>query len=140
MTNHVLRKSVYFNVPPAKVWAFLTELDKLNLWFHAPTKPMREGEKYEMIGADSGKKFMWGEALTVRPPEVLEYTFVLDNMENTTSTVRWTLSFAGDGGTHLQLEHTGLATEGDAFGLFIALDNGWDEHLMRLRTHAMKND
>ena len=54
-------------------------------------------------------------------------------MGNAVSVVKWTLEPVA-GGTKLALEHEGLPQGADAFGLILALDNGWDEHLGKMRT------
>jgi len=53
-------------------------------------------------------------------------------MGDATSTVLWTLTEVA-GGTRLSLEHSGLPQGEDAFGLTLALDKGWDDHIARMR-------
>lgn len=53
-------------------------------------------------------------------------------MGDAVSTVKWSLRDV-PGGTELALEHTGLPQGAEAFGLTLALDKGWDDHLMRMR-------
>jgi len=38
-----------------------------------------------------------------------------------------------EGGTRLSLEHEGLPAGAEAFGLALALDKGWDDHMGRMR-------
>ena len=134
MTDTILRKSIYLKATPAQVWAYLTDPAKLEIWFHKPSTALVEGN-YEMIGADSGEKFMWGKVLVAEPFSRLEYTFAITPMGDLTSTVKWRLEEV-PGGTNLSLHHEGLPQGTEAFGLTLALDKGWDEHLLKLRVSA----
>ena len=75
---------------------------------------------------------MWGDVIKAEPYDYLEYTFTIGPMGDATSTVKWTLTDV-PGGTRLALEHSGLPQGEPAFGLILALDKGWDEHLGRMR-------
>ena len=134
MTKTVLRKLIYLKATPAQVWTYLTDPEKLAIWFHKPPSTMVEGA-YEMFGVDSGDKLMWGEVLVADPFSRLEYTFTIKPMGDQTSTVKWQLQEVA-GGTHLSLVHEGLPQGADAFGLTLALDKGWDDHLARMRADA----
>ncbi|MGB7241552.1 MAG: SRPBCC domain-containing protein [Sulfitobacter sp.] len=131
MTENLIRKTVYLRAAPAQVWEYLTEPEKLAIWFHKPQTPLVEGD-YEMFGTESGDKLMWGKVLVADPFERLEYTFSIAPMGNKSSTVKWRLQEVA-GGTRLSLEHSGLPQGADAFGLTLALDKGWDEHIARMR-------
>lgn len=134
MTDTILQKSIYLKATPAQVWAYLTEPAKLAIWFHKPNTALVEGN-YEMIRTDSGEKFMWGKVLVAEPFSRLEYTFTISPMGDQTSTVKWRLEEV-PGGTNLSLHHEGLPQGAEAFGLTLALDKGWDEHLARMRASA----
>ena len=71
MTETVLVKSIYLKATPEKVWAYLTEPEHLAKWFHKPTTRLVDGD-YEMIGAESGERFMWGTVLLADPFSRLE--------------------------------------------------------------------
>lgn len=131
MTNPVLRKSIYLRATPANVWAYLTDPEKLAIWFHKPKTPLVEGA-YAMFGVDSGDKLMWGDVTVSEPHTRLEYTFTIAPMGDRVSTVKWTLEEV-PGGTRLSLTHEGLPSGVDAFGLTLALDKGWDDHMGRMR-------
>jgi uncharacterized protein YndB with AHSA1/START domain len=131
MTN-TLNKSIYLKASKADVWAFLTDPDKLAMWFHKPKTALAQGDAYAMYGATSGDKLMWGDIITATPHDYLEYTFTIAPMGDATSTVKWTLEDVA-GGTRLSLVHEGLPAGGDAFGLTLALDKGWDGHFAQLR-------
>ena len=134
MTDSVIQKSIYLKATPDRVWAYLTDPDKLAIWFHKPEKALVEGD-YAMYGTESGDKLMWGEVLTADPFNALEYTFSIAPMAGKTSTVKWTLNEVA-GGTRLSLEHSGLPQGEEGFGLLLALDKGWDDHISRMRASA----
>lgn len=132
MTDNVLQKSIYLKATPAQVWAYLTEPQKLAIWFHKPKTALVEGD-YEMFGTESGDRLMWGKVLVAKQFTQLEYTFSIAPMGDKSSTVRWRLTEV-PGGTNLSLRHEGLPQGAEAFGLTLALDKGWDDHLARMRT------
>ncbi len=134
MTDRVINKSIYLKASKADVWAYLTQPDKLATWFHPPKTPLKEGEKLEMFGAESGDLLIWGTVISADPHDYLEYTFTVGPMGDAVSTVKWTLTDVA-GGTRLSLEHSGLPAAADAFDLTLALDKGWDDHIGKMRTH-----
>lgn len=131
MTDAAIIKTIYLKATPAKVWEYLTDPEKLAIWFHKPKSALLKGE-YEMFGTQSGDKLMWGEVLVADPFKRPEYTFSIAPMAGQSSTVKWTLDEV-PGGTKLSLRHEGLPQGEDAFGLTLALDKGWDDHLARMR-------
>lgn len=132
MTDTNLRKTIYLKAPRALVWDYLTQPEHLAKWFHAPKSPLAQGEKLEMFGTTSGDLLIWGKVIVARAPDYLEYTFTVGPMGDAVSTVKWSLRDV-PGGTELALEHTGLPQGAEAFGLTLALDKGWDDHLMQMR-------
>ena len=139
MTETTIRKSIYLNATPEQVWSYLTDPEKLALWFHKPTAPLEQGNGLKMYGAESGNLLIWGTVNVARRPEYLEYTFTIEAMGDAVSLVKWTLD-AVAAGTRLSLEHTGLPQGVDAFGLTLSLDNGWDEHIGRMRALLHQSD
>ncbi len=131
MTDTTLTKTIYLRATPAKVWAYLTDPDKLAIWFHKPKTALVAGA-YEMFGSESGDRLMWGQVLAAEPFTRLEYTFSITPMGGKTSTVKWALEEVA-GGTKLSLRHEGLPQGEEAFDLLLALDKGWDDHLGRMR-------
>jgi uncharacterized protein YndB with AHSA1/START domain len=127
-----LNKSIYLKASKEQVWEYLTDPEKLAIWFHKPKETLKHGAEYAMYGTQSGDKLMWGTVNEARPHDYLEYTFTITPMGDATSTVKWTLEDVA-GGTRLSLAHVGLPQSEDAFGLTLALDKGWDEHLGRMR-------
>jgi len=134
MTDRILQKTIYLKATPEKVWAYLTDPEKLAIWFHKPKATLVEGT-YEMFGTESGDRLMWGEVLLSEPFSRLEYTFTIAPMGDEISTVKWALEEV-PGGTRLTLHHEGLPQGADAFGLTLALDKGWNDHLARMRVSA----
>jgi uncharacterized protein YndB with AHSA1/START domain len=139
MTDTTIQKSIYLRASKAQVWDYLTEPDKLAIWFHKPKVALADGQDYAMFGAESGDKLMWGKVNEARPHDYLEYTFTIAPMGDATSTVKWMLEDVA-GGTRLSLEHSGLPQGAEAFGLTLALDKGWDDHLGRMRADAHADD
>ncbi len=133
MTDATIRKSIYLNATPQQVWPYLTDPDKIAIWFHKPKSPLIAGAPFAMHGTDSGDLLIWGEVKQARAPTYLEYTFTIKPMGTAVSLVKWTLAPV-EGGTRLSLEHSGLPAGADAFGLLLALDAGWDDHISRMRT------
>lgn len=131
MTDTIIRKAVYLKATPAEVWAYLTDPEKLAIWFHKPKAELAEGD-YAMYGTKSGDKLMWGKVLVAEPYSRLEYTFTIAPMGDKISTVKWSLEEV-PGGTRLSLTHDGLPYGEEAFGLTLALDKGWDDHITRMR-------
>jgi uncharacterized protein YndB with AHSA1/START domain len=132
MSNTTLRKTIMLAAPRETVWEYLTQPELLAKWFHAPKSPLVESGPLEMFGATSGDKVIWGDVRVARKPEYLEYTFTVAPMGDAVSVVKWTLD-ALEGGTRLSLEHEGLPVGAEAFGLAVALDKGWDEHMGKMR-------
>ncbi len=133
MTDAVLQKTIFLRATPETVWDYLTKPERLAEWFHKPEHALTAGQKLEMFGTTSGDLLIWGEVREARPPEYLEYTFTVKPMGDAVSVVKWTLEPVA-GGTRLGLLHEGLPQGAEAFGLILALDNGWDEHFGKMRT------
>lgn len=135
MTDTIIQKTIFLRADKETVWGYLTDPEKLAIWFHKPTETLTKDAEYAMYGAESGDKLIWGKVTACDPYDLLEYTFTIKPMGETISTVKWQLEDV-PGGTKLSLEHIGLPQGGDAFGLTLALDKGWDEHLARMRADA----
>ena len=63
MNQRTINKSIYLKASKAQVWAFLTDPEKLGLWFHKPTVPLTKGQPLEMFGTTSGDKLIWGDVI-----------------------------------------------------------------------------
>lgn len=131
-------KTVFFNAPRETVWEFLTDKDKLALWYHPAENSLKEGEDYTLgQKTDDGvtSRQIWGTVLKMDAPSLLIHTFIIAPFAGTETTVTWILEEAA-GGTRLSLKHEGIAEAvGEAAPqLLAALDQGWDKHLGDLRT------
>ncbi len=127
-----IRKSIYLKADKPTVWGFLTQVDKVKTWFHLYDADLAQGRDYTIIGQDSGKELGHGTVTRSDPHDLLEYSFAIGPMQGATSTVKWTLTDV-PGGTRLDLVHSGLSDSAEGFGLVLALDKGWDEHLNKMR-------
>ncbi|KLN61862.1 hypothetical protein WH96_06160 [Kiloniella spongiae] len=135
MTTSTITKTVFFNATRETVWSFLTERDKIGLWFHPPKADLAAGEDYElMLTRDNGEKVKvcWGSVLEMHGPEKMVWSFILNDSQ---TTVTWVLEEVLCG-TRLTLQHEGvegIAGEAAAMDLIMSLDAGWDEHFASLR-------
>jgi uncharacterized protein YndB with AHSA1/START domain len=133
MPHSTITKSAFFATTPETLWAYLTEADKLGEWYHPARQDLEANKDYELYNSDNDEKWIWGSVLEWNPPKKLVYTFIIPPLETISSTVTWVLEEA-HGGTKLTLTHEGIEELGDsALGLLMALDDGWDEHIGKLR-------
>lgn len=140
MTDTVISKSIILNAPRDTVWAFLTEKDKLAEWFHEAEADLADQQPYTLVDrAPDGTttKMCWGEVLEMTKPSSLVYSFTVKPLGGAMTTVSWSLEEV-HGGTKLSLSHSGVdqAAGEAAMGLLLALDKGWDQHLLSMRTLA----
>lgn len=136
MTEFAIKKTLFLKAPASHVWRFLTEKDKLALWFHEGEADLMEGGPYAVVTNSLGKegtRLCWGQTLEFTPPTKLVHTFTHRGLEGIETTCHWTLVDV-DGGTILTLEHTGFERAKDAFKQAADHDAGWDAHFARLRT------
>jgi uncharacterized protein YndB with AHSA1/START domain len=131
-----LVKTVFLKAPRAHVWRFLTEADRLALWFHAAAADLEPGSEYALLTNTHGKegeRLCWGRVLEMVPPRRLAHTFTHEWLKGVETHCLWELEDF-DGGTMLTLTHTGWEKLGDgAFSHAADHDKGWDEHFVRLR-------
>ena len=135
MTDATITKTIILAAPRETVWAFLTQRDKLAQWFHRSDVDLSEGQDYALLektddGADM--TVCWGTVLQMDAPSKLVYSFTVRPLDGAMTTVTWILDEVGDG-TRLTMQHTGLEEVDAPFGLMMALDAGWDQHMGSLR-------
>lgn len=136
MTELSLVKTVFLRAPRAHVWRFLTEADKLALWFHEGEADLAKGAAYALLTNSYGKegdKLITGRVLEMDPPKRLVQTFTHQWLNGVETLCEWKLEEFG-AGTILTLTHSGWEKVGE--GAFISAashDAGWDEHFVRLR-------
>jgi uncharacterized protein YndB with AHSA1/START domain len=132
MADDRLTKTIFLDASRETVWSFLTEADKLAMWFHRAASDLTEGDDYALLG-DDGQTQCWGNVKSMQRPEALTYSFTFGPANGAMTTVTWLLDEVA-GGTRLTLHHDGIGDiEGSPLGLMMALDQGWDAHLGRLR-------
>jgi uncharacterized protein YndB with AHSA1/START domain len=139
MTEMKIIKTLFIKAPPEHVWKFLTQADQLALWFHRARADLTEGGdlilETNSYGKD-GDKICWGKVVEMKKPERLVHTFTHQWLKEVETTCTWTLE-AVKGGTILTLVHDGWEkVEEDAFAMAADHDEGWHEHLARLRKVA----
>lgn len=136
MTEIKIVKTVFLKAPPQHVWKFLTEPDKLAVWFHQGEGELEIGGDWALLTNSLGKegeRMCWGTVLEIDPPTKLVHTFTHPFLKDVETTCTWTLAAAGDG-TVLTLVHEGWDNvEDDPFAMAANHDTGWDEHFARLR-------
>ena len=136
MSDLVISKTVFLKAPPDHVWRFLTEKDKLALWFYAGESDLKDGSEYRLNTNSLGKegdRICWGRVIEFDPPKRLVHTFTHNYLEEVETTCIWDLK-AVEGGTVLHLRHGGWENfTADPFGMGANHDKGWDEFFGRLR-------
>ena len=137
MSNTTIIKTCFFKTSRETVWAFLTQKDKLEQWFHPSTADLAEGEDYALVEKQedgSESTVCWGNVISMDEPSSLVYTFTIGPLNGAMTTVTWTLEEIHDG-TRLTLKHEGISKAAGeaAMGLLMALDKGWDVHLDSMR-------
>ncbi len=142
MTPKTITKSIFLKAPREVVWAFLTEKEKLALWFNPAEADLALGAEYALLGPDkdgNAEKICWGEVLEMEKPTRLVYSFTVKPLAGAMTKVTWDLQDVTVGtnlkGTKLSLTHEGISEAAGeaAMGLLLALDAGWDAHLLDLR-------
>ena len=133
MQNGTLIKTLFLKATPEKVWAYLTESDKLAEWFHGSRETLTEGQDYYLLSTEKkDTNLCWGKVLEASPHDKLVYTFTHDHLAGHETTVTWELE-AAFGGTQLVMTHSGLDGVAEPLGMLSSHDKGWDDHFSRLR-------
>jgi uncharacterized protein YndB with AHSA1/START domain len=131
-----LVKTIFLKAPRAHVWTFLTQADRLALWFHQGEKDVAAGGEWALVTNSlgrEGQRMCWGHVRVFEPPARLVHTFTHQGLAGVETTCTWELEEA-DGGTVLTLTHDGFERAGEgAFNKTSDHDKGWDEHFVRLR-------
>lgn len=135
MTDTTIRKSIFLASDKPTVWDHLTKADLLGAWFHPARSDLAEGQDYTLVSQKDGDRMCWGKVEKADPHDYMKWSFTVGPMQGAMSTVEWRLE-AVAGGTRLSLEHSGLPTEADGFGLVLALDKGWHGFLMNLQQQS----
>lgn len=136
MKKLTILKTVFLKAPAHHVWRFLTEADRLALWFHKGERDVKSGGDWAVLTNTLGKegeRVCWGKVLEASPPTKLVHTFTHNWLKGVETICTWRLEEV-PGGTVLTLTHEGFEkVEEDAFKTAADHDTGWDEHFVRLR-------
>lgn len=139
MSNSHIIKTIFIKAPKETVWAFLTEKDKLALWFQKAKGDLQPDSEYGLLAPNSDPDDdpqCWGRVLEMDAPNRLVYTFTHPWLKGSETTVTWELNDAL-GGTRLKLTHEGFEKAPvDVLEQLCDHDKGWDEHFARLREVA----
>ena len=129
-------REIHINAPPAAVFPFFTEADKLTRWLAVEaTLDPRAGGVCLQTHEDGGNRYdMRGEFIEVSPPDRVVFSWGFTNPEvhvpPGSSIVEVTLT-ADNGGTHLRLVHRGLPPAEIA-----SHEGGWSALLQTLASVA----
>ncbi len=131
----VVRREIQIAAPPATVFAFLTDPEKILSWMgaEATTEP-HPGGLYLVKGVGGGARAARGAFREVVPIHRLAYSFGWEGSEEVppgSSLVEVDL-VDRDGGTLLRMTHSGLPNEAQCAGH----DRGWAHYLSRLAMAA----
>ena len=136
MTDTTIVKTVIFAASRETVWEFLTQKEKLAIWFHPAEEDLSLNKDYALLDTNADgeiERVCWGSVLEMEHPSKLTYTFTVKPLNGHMTTVSWKLEET-HGGTKLTLTHKGFEGAGDnLIGLFMALDAGWDKHFAKFR-------
>ena len=134
-----IRKSVFLKADSATVWDHLTKAELLGKWFHPAKTDLKEGQPYTLISAKDGDRMCWGKVEEASPTTHMRWSFTVGPLQGEMTIVDWTLEPV-HGGTRLSLEHSGLPENGEAYGLVLALDEGWHGFVGNLHQIAALED
>lgn len=135
MSKLTIEKTLFLKAPPEHVWKFLTESEKLALWFHKAEENLKADSSYALLTNSLGKegeRLCWGNVIEFDPPNKLVHTFTHEYLNGKETMCTWVLTGV-DGGTILHLKHSGFEIANEPFNEAADHDVGWDEHFIRLR-------
>ena len=134
-----VRREIHIAAPPATVFAFLTDPEKIVSWVGAKvTAEAHPGGLYLVKSVGNGAHVARGEFREVVPVHRLAYSFGWegdDAVPPGSSLVEIDL-LDRDGGTLLRMTHSGLPDEAQCAGH----DKGWAHYLGRLAIAAAGRD
>jgi uncharacterized protein YndB with AHSA1/START domain len=135
----VVRRETYVAAPPATVFAFLTDPEKIVSWMGVEaTTEMHPGGLYLLKGVSSRRRVARGAFREVVPVHRLAYSFGWEGDEEVppeSSLIEIDL-IDRDGGTLLRMTQSGLPNAAQCAGH----DKGWAHYLGRLAVAAAGRD
>lgn len=129
-----IKHTFYYAVPPARLFAALTEPDELAKWFvEKATITLKKGSGFRLTWP--GGYTMRGRVENVDPPKKLALAWIdrFDRGKVLETEVRFTLSKRGKG-TVLELTHRGFKSGKKWVALYGGIESGWAYYLMNLRS------
>lgn len=126
MTQNI-QKTYFFQQQPAEVWEYLTNAELLAQWMMENTFKPVIGHKFH-FNCDGGATYC--EVTELVPNKRLSYTWKSNKPEKNIiadTVVTWTLT-EKNGGTELQLLHTGFTPQADIEGHL----KGWAQCIANL--------
>jgi uncharacterized protein YndB with AHSA1/START domain len=134
-----ITQSYYFDAPPAKVFATLTEPDQLIRWFLSKAKvDLKKGGKVEFTW-EGGHK-MVGMVMRVVADKEITYAWrdELGRGKVARTSAEFKISKKGRG-SMLKLNHSGFGDSRVWIELFGAIQSGWAYYLTNLKS-VLQND
>ncbi|MEW6494711.1 MAG: SRPBCC domain-containing protein [Cyanobacteriota bacterium] len=104
-----LKLNVFYPYSPERVWKAIANRRALAAWFMDNDFEPRLGHKFRFKPEQSGEDTIYCEVIELDEPRCLSYTW-RGNFLCQPTIVTWRL-LPVDGGTQLQLEHTGFESE-----------------------------
>lgn len=133
--DETIIKTLFFAMPPERVWPFLVDREKLGRWLYRAEADLAAGAAFRLMRDDpeGSRPVCWGHVLEMEPPRLLRTSFTVAALDGLDTVVTYRLDPAA-GGTRLTLTHEGLgAADGRALIRLMDFDAGWDRHFLRLR-------
>lgn len=125
-----LKFEVFYDQPPERVWAALTNASALAAWLMPNDFVPKLGHRFQFRTkpAPGFDGVVNCEVLELVPPRRLAYSWVGGGVD---TKVIWTIEAANEG-TRLQLEHVGFR---GVRGLFVSsiLGKGWNSRILKTR-------
>lgn len=128
---------VFFSHPPAHVWEYLTRPELMELWLMKNDFQPRLGHQFQFRTNPLPKMDFDGIAyctvMEIVPFERLCYSWKGgpgNGQITLDSVVEWQL-VPKDGGTELQLKHSGFKESGNIF-MFTAMNDGWLKNMLKI--------
>lgn len=129
----IITKEQFFAHPINKIWAAITEQDKISQWFINCRFKAEEGFQYALLGDDGTTEKITGEVVKVNPVSELVYTWIVPGTDIATE-VKWELA-EKDNGTLLTLTHSGISNYPDEQTAVTMMEHfsvGWDKCMAHL--------
>lgn len=134
-----IRHLVMLNKTPDEVWAFLTTPELIELWLMKNDFKPEVGHEFQFVARPIPQMDFDGiincKVLEVVPNKKLVYTWKGgpgNGVINLDSVVTWTLE-PKDGGTALQIVHTGFNTDLNPM-MYMAMNDGWLKNMNKIDT------